>query len=313
MGYTTRLLQFLAYSERPLRLDEAIDALAVDASSQPRFDAANRTVIPEKISTYCAGLVILVKRQANNNKTTVTEIQLAHFSVQEYLTSDRLEGNIANELQETAARLNIVNVCLSYLLDMDHSYTISGARQQYSMAQYSARYWAQNAAVIEGSDKQVAIVKEYFSHRTAFEFGHQLYRPDGLWEAPNDLAKPVTCLYYASVCGLFHSAKELLETGAEVNTPGGYYGNALCVASSGGHEEVVRLLLEKGADWTVPTQSGLMPLHASLRYGHVSVIQLLLNKDSESCKKDNLGRSLLFMQYREIWKPLISYAIDRCI
>ncbi|KAK8124989.1 ankyrin repeat-containing domain protein [Apiospora kogelbergensis] len=277
MRYTTRLLQFLAYSERPLRLDEAVDALAVDASSQPRFDAANRTVIPEKIATYCAGLVILVKRQAKYNKITVTEIQRAHFSVQEYLTSGRLEGNIANELQETVARLNIVIVCLSYLLDMGYPYTISGARQEYPMVQYCARFWAQNAAVIEGSDKQVAIIKEYFSDWTTFEFGYQLYRQDRSREEPVDYEEP-----------------ELLETGAEINAQGGHYGNALQAASFQGHEAIVRLMLENGADWTAPTQSELMPLHASLRYGHVSVIQLLLNKDSESCNEDNLGRSLLF-------------------
>ncbi|KAK8064712.1 hypothetical protein PG994_007350 [Apiospora phragmitis] len=269
-------------TKRPLRLDEAVDALAVDTSSQPRFDAANRTVIPEKIATYCAGLVILVKRQAEDNKTTVTEIQLAHFSVQEYLTSGRLEGSIANDLQETAARLSIMTVCLSYLLDMGYPYTISGARQQYPMAQYSTRYWAQNAAVIEGSDKQVAIVKEYFSHWTAFEFGYRLYRPDrSREEEPDDYKEPVTCLYYATVYGLFHSAKELLETGAEVNAQGGNFGNALQAASLGGHEAIVRLLLEKGAEVNAQGRHYGNALQAALYEPDEATVRLLLEKGAE--------------------------------
>ena len=40
----------------------------------------------------------------------------------------------------------------------------------------------------------------------------------------------------------------LLEKGANVNAEGGKYGNALQAASFGGHEAVVRLLLEKGAN-----------------------------------------------------------------
>jgi ankyrin repeat protein len=40
----------------------------------------------------------------------------------------------------------------------------------------------------------------------------------------------------------------LLETGADVNTRGGYYGTAVQAAAVGPHETVVRLLLETGAD-----------------------------------------------------------------
>ncbi|RMZ87128.1 hypothetical protein DV736_g5644, partial [Chaetothyriales sp. CBS 134916] len=40
----------------------------------------------------------------------------------------------------------------------------------------------------------------------------------------------------------------LLEKGADVNAQGGEYGNALQAASYRGHETVVQMLLEKGAD-----------------------------------------------------------------
>ena len=40
----------------------------------------------------------------------------------------------------------------------------------------------------------------------------------------------------------------LLEKGADVNAQGGQYGNALQAASYRGHEAVVRLLLKSGAE-----------------------------------------------------------------
>jgi hypothetical protein len=39
----------------------------------------------------------------------------------------------------------------------------------------------------------------------------------------------------------------LLDKGAEVNAHGGQYGNALQAASAGGHEQVVKMLLNAGA------------------------------------------------------------------
>ncbi|KAH8752228.1 hypothetical protein F5883DRAFT_366071, partial [Diaporthe sp. PMI_573] len=42
----------------------------------------------------------------------------------------------------------------------------------------------------------------------------------------------------------------LLDNGADVNAPGGRYGNALQAASYAGHEMIVKLLLEKGAGST---------------------------------------------------------------
>lgn len=42
----------------------------------------------------------------------------------------------------------------------------------------------------------------------------------------------------------------LLDAGCDVDADGGLYRNALQAASFGGHEEIVRLLIEKGANGT---------------------------------------------------------------
>ncbi|KAK7217682.1 hypothetical protein V2G26_005685 [Clonostachys chloroleuca] len=99
-----RLLQFLTYSERPLKLEEAVDLITVDPSSQPAFSPENRMPIPEEIIQYCSSLVVPVHEGKR------AEIQLAHFSVKEYLLSDRLEPHLAEGLDEISAKASIIDV-----------------------------------------------------------------------------------------------------------------------------------------------------------------------------------------------------------
>src|SRR6202022_1209169 len=69
---------------------------------------------------------------------------------------------------------------------------------------------------------------------------------------PRDISQAK--LYYSSLLGLYDITKGLLEHGANVDgtttvsmcTP--LYGSALQAAVAGGHEAIVQLLLEKGAN-----------------------------------------------------------------
>jgi hypothetical protein len=52
-----QLLQLLVYSERPLLLEEVVDALATEPDLEPPFALDNRIDPPEAIIGYCPGLV----------------------------------------------------------------------------------------------------------------------------------------------------------------------------------------------------------------------------------------------------------------
>ncbi|CAH0025660.1 unnamed protein product, partial [Clonostachys rhizophaga] len=161
LSMAKRLLQFLTYSERPLKLEEAVDLIVVDPSSQPAFTPENRMPIPEEIIQYCSSLVVLAQKSVQSyqfNTDTVeqvTEIQLAHFSVKEYLLSDRLEPNVAKELDRISAKASIVNVCLSYLLTIYQLRSPQETRKQYYLAEFSARYWMEHAKDVESSYKAI--------------------------------------------------------------------------------------------------------------------------------------------------------------
>jgi hypothetical protein len=57
-----------------------------------------------------------------------------------------------------------------------------------------------------------------------------------------------TGLIYASCCGLKEVVRRMLDAGIDANEQGGYMGSAIRAASDQGHVEMVKLLLEYGAD-----------------------------------------------------------------
>jgi len=73
----------------------------------------------------------------------------------------------------------------------------------------------------------------------------------------------------------------LLDRGAEVNAQGGAFGNALQAASRGGHEKVIQVLLDRGAK--VNAQGGLYDnaLQAASAHGHEQIVQVLLDRGAK--------------------------------
>jgi hypothetical protein len=57
--YSIRILQLLIFSERPLRIEEAVDAIAVDTEGNPYFNPDHRMPIPREILYYCSSLVVV--------------------------------------------------------------------------------------------------------------------------------------------------------------------------------------------------------------------------------------------------------------
>ena len=60
-----------------------------------------------------------------------------------------------------------------------------------------------------------------------------------------------TPLQAASMRGHKEVVKMLVDAGADINAQGGYYGNARRAASGTGYKEVVKILLDAGAHDTI--------------------------------------------------------------
>ena len=87
--FAQRLFRCLAVSIRPLRVDELGEILAIqfDEVASPTFNAAWRPENAEEaVISACSSLISIVDRGIHQ------VVQFSHFSVKEYLTSERLEA-----------------------------------------------------------------------------------------------------------------------------------------------------------------------------------------------------------------------------
>ena len=92
-----RILQWLVYSARPLLLEEVAEIVAIN-TEEAQFNPEDRLSDPRDLLTICSSLVTTVSVTTEGNygaSNEATELRLAHFSVKEYLISDRIRNGLA--------------------------------------------------------------------------------------------------------------------------------------------------------------------------------------------------------------------------
>ncbi|KAI9791524.1 MAG: hypothetical protein M1816_003868 [Peltula sp. TS41687] len=280
----TRILQLLAISERPLRIEEAVDAVAVDPKGPQYFNARNRMPEPREISRYCSSLVVVAsiqRKPLNGEDYEEIVLQLAHFSVKEYLTSNRIKTEFQQVFQEKIANGSIATVCLAYLLHVDEDFPLPELRRAFPFAQFCAQYWMKHAAGSKEQDEKLrCLALDFFLSKKSYTNCYRLYDLDQCWGmiSPRRETSPPTALSYASFGGLKHVVGDLIQQGADVNTQGGKFGNALQAGSVQGYDKIVKLLLSNGAN--VNAQGGHYgnALQAASWGGYDKTVKLLLSK-----------------------------------
>jgi ankyrin repeat protein len=278
-SYAVRILQFLTFSERPLSVNEIVDIIAVNTDGDPYFDPSDRMPDHQEISRYCSSLVVVVSTESDD------VLQLAHFSVKEYLTSNRAESVVAPEFQKATASVSIARVCLAYLLQFDHEINPTRVILDFPLAKYSATFWMSYATVGNGAEESLmGLIERFFCFLGGpYNVCYSLHRPDQPWdENPGERNRmSASPLYYVAFGGLQKTVELLLEKNADVNEQGGFYGNALQAASYAGHDQIVKLLLERNAD--INAQGGFYgnALQAASHGGHEQVVKLLLERNAD--------------------------------
>jgi hypothetical protein len=286
--YAMRILKWLTFSARPLSVEEIAEVVAIDVARDPAFDRDEVLEDPLEALNICSSLVTITTNEADGRSGPAQRIiALAHYSVQEYLVSDRIKQGPAKQysMQELECQNAITSGSLEYLIQLQQP-SSNETLNAFALARYSAKFWSSHlqktgAQLEDVSQLAMSLLS---TENPAYLTWIRLYDPDGSWREPNVdicLESIATPLYYGAKLGLSTITKLLLDKGADVNAKGGYYGNALQAASAGGHEQVVKTLLDKGAD--VNAQNGLYgnALQAASAGGHEQVVKTLLDKGAD--------------------------------
>jgi hypothetical protein len=97
-------------------------------------------------------------------------------------------------------------------------------------------------------------------------------------------------LMMAALKGQTELARRLIARDADVNKPGWA---PLHYAATGGHLEMIRLLLDNYAFIDAESPNGTTPLMMAAMYGSTEAVQLLLDEGADTAMKNQLGMTAL--------------------
>lgn len=279
---TMRLIQFLVYSSRPLALEEAVDVVAVRVD-EGDFNVNDRLPRPDEITGYGSSLVSFLKNSEDENSWS---IQLAHFSVKEYF--ENCSEAVFIKPKPMAV---ITQTCLAYLGSIPMK-EISQLRSDFPLARYAAETWMACARYAEVLPPILERIVSFLQNKEKFRLWASLYNPEDY--SNHDPGKPkAQPLYYACLSGLKATVSILVSQRVKINARGGYYGTCLQVASNQGHLEIVRSLLENGADANIHYGCYGNALYLASARNHFQIVQLLLKNGAEINQKDRFFCSAL--------------------
>jgi ankyrin repeat protein len=326
-----RLLQCLLVGIRPLRVDELAKILTFDPDEiegeVPTFDADSRPEDREReLLSACPSLITIVDSHGSR------VVQFSHFSVKEFLTSDRLASSSEDisryHILPDAAHTTLAQISLGVLVHLG-DYVNKSIARNIPLAEYAAEYWVSHAQIRNVSLCLVHTMRTLFdSDKPYFPNWIRIFDID----RPSYTRQPTSertgqPLYYAALCGFYDVVEHLLKKHSqhEVNSYGGTHHSPLVAALHGGHAPVAQLLLQHGANVTETllhtvilwpnnlavgavqfllkhgadvnsTQWDLSTaLHLAAARGYFEVAQMLLQRSADVNSRDNRDKTPLHL------------------
>ncbi|PWI65090.1 hypothetical protein PCL_07389 [Purpureocillium lilacinum] len=303
------LLRWAAFALRPLTVCEITEAALIVESDDFQWEDLPDDVDDDYIDTEILGLcspLLEVRNNPIDPSPSRRTVHLPHFSVRQYLLcrlplpawirqNDRLRASY-----EQSQNTLLATACLRYIsfhhvwADFAHG---SPPRLGVSFRTYAATTWYQHANSGLPNDAETVRLCMGFMSRAnpAWDPWRALIESEDA-ERQDNTAETISPgpLYYAIKLRLNGVAISLM-TEHNVKETSSLGRSALGVACANGCMEVISVLLDKGANFTVASDRGWTPLNSASVNGHIEVVKLLLEKGADMAVANNDG-----------WTPLNS-------
>jgi ankyrin repeat protein len=280
--YAHRLFQCLSVAIRPLHVDELAEVLAIRFKSGhlPRYSADWQLEdAQDLVLSACSSMIALVSVDGS------PVVQFSHFSVKEFLTSDRLANSTKDlsryHVHPHSAHSILAQASLSTLLYLRDNVNKNNIKR-FPFAQYAARYWVDHARFEDVSSRIQDVMERLFDMNEPsfatwiwiFDIDYPFRQPMFEDRPPRPKAVP---LYYATVCGLHNLVEHLISNHPEdVNATGGNHGSAVNAALVKRNMEIALLLVQHGADGNIMDERNQTPLCIASRHGRRDNVEFLL-------------------------------------
>lgn len=304
-------LKWLACSTRPLTISMFAEVFVLPSTPDDGFEDITQLFSPMDVLKYFPGLIVIDNGAAQEIHEHLL-VRLSHFSIKEYLTSDRLLQSRASSFAftESDAHMHIGRLCLAYhlhrssmngILDFDQPDNVYKGKVENYASQNWARHlemiphtsWppdvSRNAVLSLSSRSQslFIMVSKYSLHLglirrphcyTALRGFHQLTkllisRGDGVNMHLTQMDLDEG-LGYATRNHKKSIAKLFLENGAQIR-------DCLEEVSYQGDAAFVGLFLDHGTKTNALAGKLESAVQAALWSGHLDVLKLLLSRGGD--------------------------------
>ncbi|KAF4550756.1 Ankyrin repeat-containing protein 43 [Elsinoe fawcettii] len=334
------ILQLLTWTDQALNLEQAVDVCATVANPQTGFKPDNRMPVPEELRLIC-GHLVRFNPDSSGSPIVPGEVELglAHSSVRRFLTSDNLLAPYHDRINERAAHLALVSLCVRYLsygqvymkyhglrdvIDnrdtVEPDYRLPFARQAASLLVDLLHRLGSNL----DNKVQQEVMQFLVSGSACF-----LYAIDGgdycVYMVPKEDYLPearLIALYWASAHGLYYLAQKLLKDGVDPRPvcTMRVYRSPLQVSILRNHPHVVRLLLENKSAVNRLAETSFggnkfgTPIYMACRDGYLDIVHNLLEYGADpTIGNESAGWPLtraIYGGYTEIVKVVLDAGFD---
>ena len=323
-AHAHRMLECLVVAVRPLRVEELAELLAFEFDAAPGGIPKYRPALrlddqTQAVLSTCSSLVTIIDDEHSRRQI----VQFSHFSVKEFLVSNRLAPSIGDisryHIRLGPAHTTLTQACLGLLLHTDNQIT-EGIVEDSPLADYAAEHWVEHAQFEDVVSRVKDGMETLFDpDKPHFEAWVEICDIDPVvsWRDTLEQASP---LYYSVLCGFYDLVEHLaIKHPQYINAFGGDYGFPLLAALGEGHGEVAELLLKHGADIAVREATGktmLLVMLSSLHHDNpLNMIDFLLTHGADVNARDDTFKSSLHLAeesycMRQVVTMLLKHGAD---
>ena len=289
-----RLLQCLTVAIRPLLVEELAEILAVEfdpAEGTARLNEDLRWEDQEQaVLSACSSLIAVVDLPDSR------VVQFSHFSVKEFLTSDRLATSMVDisryhHIRLEPAHIVMAQACIAVLLRLELPIDKDKERiQKFPFANYAATHFANHAdfgcVISHITDGIDSLLDENKPHFAAW-----ISHISASWWAEKDSERSrASPLYYVTELGFYGLVQHLLlKRPQDMMTMGGVYGTPVHAALRLQHLRMFELFVSYGISLDVRDFDGQTPLHLAATNTLVEGARIIIRQKVDINARDNNG------------------------